>query len=168
MSNFIKTPKGTELPIINLKGKRYLPVAQRLVWFVEENPFYDINTTVKMLSDDRASCTAVIQILKENPDPSKGVLVIKRVTATKVEDSKGFPDFIEKSETGSIGRALALLGYGTQFTGDEFNERNRLADSPIMSVVKTSEKDPFDTTAPLPSSFRKNNMKPVTPTEEPS
>ena len=165
MSQFIKTPKGTELPILNLKGKRYLPVAQRLVWFVEENPFYDISTTVKMLSDDSALCTAVIQILKENPDPSKGVMIVKRVTATKVEDKKGFADFIEKSETGSIGRALALLGYGTQFTGDEFNENNRLADSPIETVAKSPAKDPFAAAISAPSSFRKNNMKPVVPTE---
>jgi len=31
----------------------------------------------------------------------------------KKEDRKGFPDFIEKAETGAIGRALANLGYGT-------------------------------------------------------
>lgn len=155
MSNFVKTAKGTELPILNLKGKRYLQVNQRLVWFVEENPYYDIQTNVKMITDDCASCTAVIQILKPNEDPTKGLLVIKRVTATKVEDRKGFPDFIEKSETGSIGRALALLGYGTQFTGDEFNEGSaRIVDSPMEKPAPTTKQNynPFN---------RQNNMKPV-------
>jgi hypothetical protein len=161
MSNFVKTAKGTELPVMNLKGKRYLQVNQRLVWFVEENPFYDIQTNVKMLTDDCAFCTAVIQVLKPNEDPTKGLLVVKRVTATKVEDRKGFSDFIEKSETGSIGRALALLGYGTQFTGDEFNEGNtRIVDAPIenrSAVTTKPNNNPFN---------RQNNMKPVVRTQD--
>lgn len=33
--------------------------------------------------------------------------------------------------TGSIGRALAALGYGTQFTGDEWNESHRIVDAPV-------------------------------------
>ena len=40
----------------------------------------------------------------------------------KAENKKGFPDYLEKAETGAIGRALALCGYGTQFTGDELDE----------------------------------------------
>jgi hypothetical protein len=35
--------------------------------------------------------------------------------ATKMETAKGFADYLEKAETGAIGRALALAGYGTQF-----------------------------------------------------
>jgi hypothetical protein len=33
--------------------------------------------------------------------------------ARKRETEIGFPDYIEKAETGAIGRALALCGYGT-------------------------------------------------------
>jgi len=52
-------------------------------------------------------------------------------TAYKSEKAASFPDYIEKCETGAIGRALAMVGYGTQFTGDELNEGDRLADSPV-------------------------------------
>ena len=52
-------------------------------------------------------------------------------TGTKSEKAASFPDFIEKAETGAIGRALAALGYGTQFTGDEWDEAHRIVDSPV-------------------------------------
>jgi hypothetical protein len=51
-------------------------------------------------------------------------------TATKKEDAKGFGDWLEKAETGSVGRALLLCGYGTQNALDELDEGDRLADSP--------------------------------------
>jgi hypothetical protein len=50
-------------------------------------------------------------------------------TATKMENVRGFPDYLEKSETGAVGRALAFCGYGTQFA-PELEESNRLADAP--------------------------------------
>jgi hypothetical protein len=52
-------------------------------------------------------------------------------TGTKSERAANFPDFIEKAETGAIGRALAALGYGTQFVGDELDEAHRIVDSPV-------------------------------------
>jgi len=33
-------------------------------------------------------------------------------TSRKNETEIGFPDYIEKGETGAIGRALAMCGYG--------------------------------------------------------
>ncbi len=52
-------------------------------------------------------------------------------TATGSETKKDFEDFLEKAETKAVGRALAMLGYGTQFTGEELCEGNRIVDSPI-------------------------------------
>ena len=51
-------------------------------------------------------------------------------TARKKETEIGFPDYIEKAETGAIGRALAMCGYGT-LQAPEFDEGERIADSPI-------------------------------------
>ena len=51
-------------------------------------------------------------------------------TARKRETQAGFPDYIEKAETGAIGRALAMCGYGT-LQAPEFDEQNRLADAPV-------------------------------------
>jgi hypothetical protein len=43
-----------------------------------------------------------------------------------------FSDYVEKAETKSIGRALAALGFGTQFTDEEFYEgESRVVDSPV-------------------------------------
>ena len=51
-------------------------------------------------------------------------------TARKRETEIGFPDYIEKAETGAVGRALAMCGYGT-LQAPEFDECERLADAPV-------------------------------------
>ena len=51
-------------------------------------------------------------------------------TGTKSEKAASFPDYIEKAETGAIGRALAALGYGTQFAPD-LDEQHRIVDAPV-------------------------------------
>lgn len=123
-----KTPKGTELPLLNLKGKDYLQVQHRLVWFREEKPDWSIQTECFRLADDMAVFRATIL----NQD---GRIIAQ---GTKSETASGFPDFIEKAESGSIGRALAMCGYGTQFTTD-LDEGDRIVDSPVQPKEKPSE-----------------------------
>jgi hypothetical protein len=41
-----------------------------------------------------------------------------------------FYDYIEKAETGAIGRVLAMCGYGT-LQAPEFDEQDRLVDAPV-------------------------------------
>lgn len=103
-------------------GRSYLPVAPRLVWFREEKPEWSIETEFLLMDFEkgRAVCRATIK-------NEQGRIMAQ---ATKVEDYKGFGDFVEKSETGACGRALAMCGFGTQFIGDDFAEGDRLADSP--------------------------------------
>jgi hypothetical protein len=115
MQRTYKTAKGTELPLMNLRGKEYLEVKYRLVWFREEHPDWAIET----------------ELLSVNPESAYSRAVVKdehgRVIATshKFESKKGFTDFLEKAETGAIGRALALIGYGTQFCADDLDEAGR-------------------------------------------
>lgn len=115
-----KTPKGTTLYLLDLKGKPYLPVAERLIWFREEHPDWNIETELVVIGVD--NCLAKARI--KTPDGQH------IASAHKFETKQGFADFIEKSETGAIGRALAMCGYGTQFCADDFNEGERLADAP--------------------------------------
>jgi hypothetical protein len=130
------TKTGMVLPLLNLRGKKYLQVAHRIAWLADEVPNYDITTKPLQLEEDSAVYVATISILEKN---AEGMWhVAKKATATKSETRKGFADFIEKAETGAIGRALAMLGYGTQFTGDELDEGMRLADSPTQTVSKGS------------------------------
>jgi hypothetical protein len=118
-----KTPKGTELPILNLRGKDYLQVMHRLVWFREDRPVWGIETEILAHDDKGAIARAVIK------DEQGRVVAVSH----KTETAQGFPDFIEKSETGAIGRALALIGYGTQFCADELDEGERIVDSPATN-----------------------------------
>lgn len=103
-------------------GKKYLPVAARLIWFREDHPDWGIET--KPVEINHEKCYAVFHTKITDSD---GKLI---ASATKFENKQGFGDFIEKAETGSIGRALAIAGYGTQFALDEFDEGDRLADAP--------------------------------------
>ena len=49
------------------------------------------------------------------------------------ETASDFRDYFEKAETKAIGRALAISGYGTQFTVD-LDEGERIVDTPLQTV----------------------------------
>jgi hypothetical protein len=116
-----KTAKGTELPIMNMRGKDYLEVKWRLVWFRETHPDWSIETDFVLFTEKDAFAKALIR-------NHEGRVM---ATSHKYEDKLGFGDYREKAETGAIGRALALLGFGTQFCADELDEGKRIVDSPV-------------------------------------
>lgn len=135
--NTVKTPKGTVLPLISLKGKDYLQVAHRLIWFTEEVSSYEINSELLLLTDEQTVARTTVTVM----DPQTG-RVLKRASATKRETKKDFSDHTEKAETGSLGRALAELGYGTQFAIADLEEGDRLADSPMPNTKKSTVSAP--------------------------
>jgi hypothetical protein len=98
----------------------YLPVAARIAWFRKEHLFWSIITDIEQLADKAVVMKATIK-------DRQGVGI---ATARKKETKIGFPDYIEKAETGAIGRALALCGYGT-LQAPEFDEQDRLTDAPV-------------------------------------
>ena len=122
--NEFKTPKGSVLPLLDLKGRSYLQVMHRLVWFREECPHWGITTDI---SDDKSFVKATI--VTEN-----GRIVAQ---AHKALTGNRFP--LEMAETGAIGRALAMAGFGTQFCDDELDEKDQIADSPVEHVKKPIE-----------------------------
>lgn len=128
VQEFFVTPKGTKLPLLNLRGKTYLQVAHRLVWFREDHPTGVIRTTLKAQQGEGNNEYAVFQA-EIHIMTDKGPMLV--ATAHKKETRGGFEDFLEKAETGAIGRALALLGFGTAFTASELDEGMRLADAPL-------------------------------------
>lgn len=131
----VKTPKGMELPLVNLKGKPYLQVAHRLMWFNEATPNFDISTEFLMVDDTQTIARATVLVKDEKGN------VIRRAQATKRETKADFSDHTEKAETSAIGRALALLGYGTQFAIADLDEGDRIVDSPVTDTRKiASEK----------------------------
>lgn len=106
--------------LMDLKGKKYLQVMWRLVWFREDKPNWCIDTHMESLTDTHAVFTAKIY-------DECGVM---KASGYGSESVKDFRDFIEKAETKAIGRALAMLGYGTQFA-PELDEGERIVDSPV-------------------------------------
>jgi hypothetical protein len=133
--------------IKNRQGaSEYLPVQWRLVWFRQECPDGTIETEIVHLDLDKETAeeTFVWNSEKRRSEKSiktaPGLAVVRAVvrdgkggiaTGTKMEKAASFSDFLEKAETGAVGRALAALGYGTQFTADELDERHRIVDAPV-------------------------------------
>jgi hypothetical protein len=113
-----------ETHLIKVMGKDYLPVQYRLAWFRAHFPHATIETKLVTLNRD-ASYTEPVWIRgKRILRTASGIAVFHTViqdgcggiaTGTKSEKAASFDDFVEKAESGSIGRALAALGYGTQF-----------------------------------------------------
>lgn len=108
--------------LISLKGRDYLQVAWRLVWFREKCPGWSIAPELLEKTDEYALFRATIS--DENG-------VIKNV-AHGSETKRDFADFLEKAETKAVGRALAMLGFGTQFAAEELDEGERVADAPLQ------------------------------------
>ena len=107
--------------MMNLKGKEYLQVMWRLVWFREARPLWSIEPEIIEMDDKHAVFRAVIR------DEAGAVKCIGHGS----ESQRDFGDFIEKAETKAVGRALAMLGYGTQFTASELDEGERIVDSQV-------------------------------------
>lgn len=117
--------------MMNLKGKDYLPVAPRLAWLNEElrahaiplqteSGSISVETQLEHYGQftdsdkggrERRGWEAVVAahiVVRDTNDK-----VVLRSTAHKRQTSFDFADFVEKAETGAIGRALAAIGYGT-------------------------------------------------------
>ena len=126
MKYMLKLPKNKKVTMSNGQTRweqtesEYLPVAARIAWFRKDHTYWSIVTEVEQWGDKAVVMKATIK-------DSLGAVI---ATARKKETEAGFPDYIEKAETGAIGRALAMCGYGT-LQAPEFDEQDRLADAPV-------------------------------------
>lgn len=109
--------------LTQISGRDYLEVKWRLLWLRTEHPDAVIET--EMIRDDGA-----VAVFKARVSiPGRG-----SATGWGQESYQDFADYVEKSETKSLGRALAALGFGTQFCQDfDFGaaERGRLVDAGV-------------------------------------
>lgn len=140
--------------LIKVGGKDYLQVQWRLVWYREQCPSGTIDTEEQEVDTER-EVTAEVSVW--NPEKRRNEKVLKTAKGyarykAVVTDGKGgratghgsetaidFADYVEKAETKAIGRALAALGFGTQFTGDEFNEAHRIVDAPVDNTPESHQ-----------------------------
>jgi hypothetical protein len=100
----------------------YLEVKWRLVWFREKYPHGTIQTREVCVDLERgyARFRAVVT------DGEGG-----RATGYGTETAAGFTDYVERAETRGLGRALAALGVGTQFVGQDLTEGAHVVDAPV-------------------------------------
>lgn len=101
--------------LTDLNGRDYLEVKWRLLWLRTEHPDAVIETELVKHGAGLALFRARVAV------PGAGV-----ATGWGSETADDFEDFIEKAETKALGRALAALGYGTQFCEDfDFSAEQR-------------------------------------------
>lgn len=122
--------------ITQIKGKDYLEVKWRIFWFREVWPNGNIIT--ELVSHDPKNKTCVIRATVTKIDRAGRVCGI--ATGYKTGDPTAtIGDYLELGETGAIGRALASLGFGTQFAGVEYEEdESSIADAPVRPGIAPS------------------------------
>lgn len=146
--------------LMDLKGKKYLQVAYRILWLNEEAKAGNLRfSLVTELVKESEWKDARGRDVKEAVFKATVVIkdaqgcVIKEVVGWGSETSTDFGDFREKAETKAIGRALALAGFGTQFAVADFDEGEGISpvdgtkglavvDSPVKTPKKVEAKAP--------------------------
>lgn len=118
--------------LIDIRGKKYLEVKWRLVWFHEEKPDWSLETVYADFEN-----AVIFKCAAKNPEGRIMATGHGRLVSTD------WPRYFEKAETASIGRCLAILGFGTQFAEefDEDVEGGELADAPVAPKSKPSMSD---------------------------
>ncbi len=111
--------------LIDLKGKDYLPVAWRIAWLRDKHPEAQLDTVIIEQDSDHAIFRATVVI------PGDDTAHAAIASGHGSETQSDFGDFLEKAETKAIGRALAALGFGTQFC-DDFEEGGSVTDAPVQ------------------------------------
>jgi hypothetical protein len=108
--------------LTSIGGKRYLAVRWRLVWLRALHPDARVETELVEHRQD----TAVFRARVTLPSGASA-------TGWGMERSDDFEDYLEKAETKALGRALAALGFGTQFCSDYDvgAAQQRVVDAPV-------------------------------------
>jgi len=109
---------------VSMSGKPYFMVAGRILEFGVTYPDWAITTSLVLAQDGEYIVSSQIY-------DDTGRL---RASAMGSASTKNLPAKVralEKAETAAVGRALAYLGFGTAQAGDDFDDSEHLADSPV-------------------------------------
>lgn len=113
----------------------YLEVKWRLVWLREVHP--DATISTELVAHDPQNQWAMFRASISIPGGGSAA-------GHGSESVKDFREYIEKAETKAIGRALAALGFGTQFCDDfDFGQGGgRVVDAPVNGLANTTNFPP--------------------------
>ena len=106
------------IPTVNIKGKNYVMVKDRVKRFRQMIPGGRIET--KLLHCDDESCTFVATVY----DGEGNILATGHANEVKTSSIINKTSYIENCETGAIGRALGLAGIGID---DSFGSADEVA-----------------------------------------
>ena len=109
--------------LTQVEGRDYLEVKWRLLWLRTEHPEAAIQTDLVEHREGYALFKARVAL------PGGG-----EATGWGSETAADFAEYLEAAETKALGRALAALGYGTQFCEDfAFREQGEgyVVDAPV-------------------------------------
>ena len=95
----------TKLKSVNIKGKEYVEVNERIRYFREN--YKDASILTEMLSNDMGTCVFRAQIIVNNQIVAVGHAYEKEGSTFINKTS-----YIENCETSAIGRALGIFGVG--------------------------------------------------------
>src|SRR5689334_18847485 len=117
--------------LMQLKGRDYLNVQSRLLWFIRDQRALIVAGLATMpyivrselVEQDREAGWAHFKTYVRD-------VLGNETTMYGSESAKDFGDYAEKASTKSLGRALLALGYGTAFA-PEMDEGDRVVDSPV-------------------------------------
>ena len=123
--------------LMQIDGRDYLEVKWRLVWLRSEYPTARVSTRLVKHEDGFALFRAQVTL------PTGA-----GATGWGSETSQDFADYIEAAETKALGRALAALGFGTQFTRDYDFAEAAAATAPRRQVVDAPVGPPQSVTTP--------------------
>jgi hypothetical protein len=126
--------------LTKIDGRDYLEVKWRLLWLRTEYPAARISTELVKFEDGFALFRAEATL------PSGA-----SATGWGSETIHDFADYIEAAETKAIGRALAGLGFGTQFCRDFDFAGEARAELPRAQVVDAPVAAPGTTLTPAAS-----------------
>jgi hypothetical protein len=151
--------------LMQLKGRDYLNVQNRLLWFIRDQRSF--------ISGGLARVPYVIQTELVELDREAGFAHFKTYvrdvlgnesTMYGSESAKDFGDFAEKASTKSLGRALLALGYGTAFA-PEMDEGERVVDAPVERKRTGTRSTTEPAARPVPAAAAP--AQPTAPTAEP-
>lgn len=127
--------------LTKVSGRDYLEVKWRLVWMRSQYPLAQITTELVERGNNWAVFRATVTLPPEmvtTVDAATGEVISLPWSASATgygsEESGDFGDYLEKAETKALGRALAALGFGTQFCQDyDFGaDQQRVVDAPVQ------------------------------------